>query len=124
MTNEELEILKCMTARNCKELKELIVKNPDLPLLVFCSSECLGEEYAYYSMVLRSAEVKEMTLYDRPYKDSPQWLDRKDYEEAVRDDMEIDPDFELMDEDEIDRIVKESIADTPFVKAIVVHMGD
>lgn len=61
------------------ELKNLILENPELPLLVFCGEEAWSGEYGYEQADVNSVKIKEMTLYGE------YWLDADDYEEQLAD---------------------------------------
>lgn len=99
-------------------LRELILENPGLPLLIFCGEEAWSGEWAYeQAESVSKGRVLELTLYDR------MWRTRDDYEEALADDLSDAEEYKDMSEKEYDRAIKEIVARTEFVRAIVVYVG-
>lgn len=111
------ELMDFMTQNDCKDLKELIVSYPEAPLLIFVGEEAWSGEYSYESNNCGFASLKEITLY------GDQWLDRDDFEDVLRDDMANDEQYENLSDEEFDAEVAKIVAETAFVKAIVIYVG-
>ena len=111
------ELKDFMTQKDCKDLKELIISNPEVPLLIFAGEEANSGEYNYESVDSGYAYLKEITLYDH------QWLDRDDFEDELRNDMEDDERYENLSEEEFDEEVTKIVSETAFVKAIIIYVG-
>lgn len=112
------ELKDLMTQKDCKELKELIISNPEAPLLVVVGEEAWSGDSYYESAVNGYSAIMEITIYN-----DIQWLDKDDYEEAIRNDMEDDEDYNNLSEDEFNAEAEKIIAETTFVKAIVIRVG-
>ena len=54
-------------------LRDLILKNPELPVLIFCGEESYTGEYGYNQADTTKGEIEELILYDN------YWLTREDY---------------------------------------------
>lgn len=106
-----------MTQKDCKDLKELIISNPEAPLLIFVGEEAYSGEYSYESVDGGYADIKEITMY------GDQWLDRDDFEDVLRDDMAYDERYENLSDEEFDKEFAKIVAETAFIKAIVIYVG-
>lgn len=111
------ELKVFMTQKDCKELKELIISNPEAPLLIFAGEEAYSGEYSYESVDGGYPSLKEITLY------GDKWLDRDDFEDVLRDDIADDERYENLSDEEFDAEVAKIIAEAAFVKAIVIYVG-
>lgn len=99
------------------DLKQLILNNPDLPLLIFAGEESWQGEYCYNQVDARINGIQELTLY----KDT--WVDRRDYEDLLRDNLAYDEEYEDLSDEEFDKMIDKTIEETTFAKAIVVYVG-
>lgn len=117
ISKDVAELKDFMTQKDCKELKELIISNPEAPLLIFAGEEANSGEYGYESVDDGYADLKEITIY------GDQWLDRDDFEDVLRDDIADDERYENLSDEEFDAEVAKIIAETAFVKAIVIYVG-
>lgn len=110
------------TSFNCSlndtaELRNLILENPELPLLIFCGEESWHDEYPYEQADASSGEIKELTLYNN-------WgLDKDDYEDKLSDDLCDKEEYKDLSDEEYNKMIKQKIAETEFVKAIVIYVG-
>lgn len=111
------ELMDFMTQKDCTDLKKLIVENPEAPLLIFAGEEAWSGDYGYESVDAGFASLKEITIYGN------QWLDRDDFEDVLRADMANDEQYENLSDEEFDAEVAKIVAETAFVKAIVIYVG-
>lgn len=105
------------TLDDTSELRNLILENPDLPLLIFVGEEAWSGEYSYESVDDARVSVQTLTLY-RDY-----WIDKDDYEDKLRDELCDKPKYIALSDEEYDKVIDKKIKDTEFVKAIVVYVG-
>lgn len=110
-----MSLKQICSLKDCKELKKLIIENPELPLLIFCGEESWNGEYAYAQADYNGARVEEVTLYNE------YWLEKDDYREQLSYDLE--DEYENLSNEEYDKTIAEKVANTEFVKAIVVYVG-
>lgn len=100
-----------------KELRKLILENPDLPLLVFCGEESWGGDWPYELAEVNSCSILEYGVIEN------QWVERDDYEEELSNTMRSDPEYCDLPEDEFDSALEERLANAEFVKAITIKVG-
>lgn len=117
ISRDIMELKELMTQKDCKDLKELIISNPDAPLLVFVGEEACSGEYAYESAPDGFACMQEITLY------GDMWLNKEDFENNLRDDMSYDESYENLSVKDFDAEVAKIVAETAFVSAIVLYVG-
>lgn len=110
------------TSLNCSlnditELRNLILENPDLPLLIFCGEESNSGEYPYEQADVGSGEIKELTLYN------DYWMDKEDFEDKLSDDLCDEDEYKDLSDQEYNQMIKQKVDETEFVKAIVIYVG-
>lgn len=110
------------TQLNCSlndetELRNLIIENQDLPLLIFCGEDAWHDEYPYEQADVVKVGIQELTFYNN------YWLDKDDYEEELANDLSDEEEYEKLSDKEYDKMIKEKVAETEFVKAIVIYVG-
>lgn len=98
-------------------LRNLIIQNPDLPLVIFTGDEAWTGEYSYEYAPVRSVSIKELTLYDNC------WLDRDDYAETLVNDLSNDEEYKALSDEEFEQMICDKVKETEFVKAIVIYVG-
>lgn len=99
------------------ELRKLILENPDLPLVVFAGEDAWDGECCYTQAGCR-CHLDSLTLYNDYY-----WCDEDDYEERLIDNLADEEEYKDMPDEEFEAMIKERVAETEFVKAIVVYVG-
>lgn len=117
ISKDNKELMDFMTQKDCTDLKKLIVENPEAPLLIFAGEEAWSGYYGYESVDAGFASLKEITIY------GDNWFDRDDFEDVLRDDMANDEQYENLSDEEFDAEVAKIVAETAFVKAIVIYVG-
>lgn len=99
------------------ELRNLIIENPGLPLLVFCGDESWSGEYCYELVEAVRFCIEELIYYDDC------WMSREDYFDRLYDDLcDFEEYVDLPDEEYIKKI-KAIVNQEEFVKAIVLYVG-
>ena len=99
------------------ELRNLIIENPDLPLVVFCGEESWHDEWCYEQAEVNSVSIQDLTLYDDI------WMDEDDYKEKLSDDLCDAEEYKDLSDEEYDRMLDKKVKETKFVKAIVIYVG-
>lgn len=110
------------TKLNCslndtKKLREIILNNPDLPLLVFAGEESYTGEYGYNQTDVNKVDVEKLTLFE------DMWMGEDEYKEKLSNQMEEDSKYDNLTDEEFDDIVNKKVKETEFVKAVVVWVG-
>lgn len=112
-----LDLENYMTQKDCKDLKELIISNPEAPLLIFAGEEAWLGDWSYNSVDAGYASLRLITLYGE------EWLDEDDFEDVLRDDMADDERYENLSDEEFDKEFAKIKAETAFIRAIVIYVG-
>ena len=98
-------------------LRQLILENPDLPLLVFCGEDSWNDNYFYEMAIASKGSVETLTLYNDC------WMDEGDYEDRLRDDLCDWEEYANLSDEEYDKMIEQRVAETEFAKAIVIYVG-
>lgn len=101
--------------KNTTKLKDMILNNPELPLIVFCSEDAYNEEFAYSMAEVTSVEIKELTVYKDYY------VEKEEYRDELIDDLSYD--YKDLSEVEYLKMIDKKMEETDFVKAIVIYVG-
>lgn len=110
------------TALNCSlndttKLRNLILENPDLPLLIFCGEDSWHDEYPYEQADVGKVGIQELTFYN------DYWMDKDDYEDRLSDDLCEKEEYKDLSDEKYNHIINQKVAETEFVKAIVIYIG-
>ena len=103
--------------RDATKLKEAILENPDLPLLIFAGEEAWQGEYCYHQVDARVHGVKELTLF------ADCWMDVDEYEEELSDALCDEEEYKDLSDEEWNKMIQKKVAETEFCQAIVVYVG-
>lgn len=95
------------------ELKELIIKNPELPIKFFTNEDCYSGNFQYEECFISSVSIDEITLHGE------KWLSEEDLYEKLECDLYEDgtPENELKDK------VEKIVDNTKFKKTICVFFS-
>lgn len=110
------------TAKDCSikdttVLRNLILENPDLPLLIFCGEDSWNGEWGYTQADCSKGEIEELTLYN------DQWMRKDDFEEALAENLCGEEEYKDMSDEEFDKVIEKRVKEEQFVKAIVIWVG-
>lgn len=98
-------------------LRNLILENPELPLIVFVGEDAWTGDYSYNQAYASNGRAEELTLY------GDRWMDRDDYEEELSNDLCDEEEYKNLSDEEWDKMIEQKVAETEFVKAIVLYVG-
>lgn len=98
-------------------LRNLILENPDLPLLIFCGEDSWHDEYPYEQADVTKVGIQELTLYNN------YWLDKEDFEEELANDLSDEEEYIGLPDKEYDQMINQKVEKEEFVKAIVIYVG-
>ena len=99
------------------ELRKLILENPDLPLIVFCSEECNSGDWYYEWTEYVRANIQTLTIYQG------MWVNEEDYRDRLVDDLCNYEEYENLSDEDYFKMIDQKVAETEFVKAIVIYVG-
>lgn len=102
--------------KDTAELRKMILENPELPLLIFCGEDAWQGIYPY-NLAYPRCEIENLTLYNDI------WMEEDQYEEELSDDLCDEEEYKDLSDEEWDKMIKQKVEETEFVKAIVVWIG-
>ena len=103
---------------SAEELRQLIIDNPGLPLLIFAGEDANSGDWCYMSCSYVRAYVGEFLDCSQTVNDCKCYCDRDDFEEDIQDVM--CDDFEGTDE-EFEQAVKDRMAEyDPYWKPCII----
>lgn len=98
-------------------LRQLILDNPDLPLLIFAGEESWQGEWCYNQVDASKGEVRTLTLY------RGLWMDEDEYRDALYDDLCDEEEYKDLSNEDYYKMIDQKVAETEFGKAIVIYVG-
>ena len=115
MESEKVKEIKGMENSYTKKLKELILENPNLPLVIFAGDErCF--DYWYTKVDINSVKIEEITLYKNEV-----WLNKQDLEDKLSDDL--CDEYEHLSDEEYYKMIEQKVEETEFIKCICIFCG-
>lgn len=99
-------------------LRNLILENPELPVLIFCGEEAYCPDYSYTMAYSSKGEIEELSLYN-----DEQWLNYDDYREELTESLSDNVEHENLSDEEYEKMIDMKMKKIEFVKAIVLWVG-
>lgn len=108
---------------DAKELRKMIVENPDLPLVVFVGENTYNDDFMYTSCTDVTAEIDEILDCDHPFDEEFIYGDRNNFKEHL---ISYYEDKHVGTVEEFDEFIKKELEEyEPFwKKAIVVYVDN
>ena len=98
-------------------LRQLILDNPDLPLLIFCGEESWDGNWAYTQADASKGSIQNLTLINDV------WVEEEEYRDKLSDEMCFNEDYKDLSDEEFERLLDQKVEETVFCKAIVIYVG-
>lgn len=98
-------------------LRNLILENPELPVLIFCGEESYSGEYGYNQADATKGEIETLTLY----RDC--WKTEEDYRDSLSDDLGDKEEYKDLSDADYNKMIDKKVKETEFIKAIVIYIG-
>ena len=95
-----------MFIKQTDELKELITKYPDYPIVVMVANEVVGDDYGLWYAPEISFGIGEILDCEKDIDEEKTYVDRDDYEEDIQYNLECDERFDDLTDEEFDAEVK------------------
>lgn len=107
MTNEERKPTGLL--HSADELKQLIVENPDLPIVVFAGDSANNGDYGFMSCSRVRAQEGEFLDCEQQINDCKCYTDRDDFEDDVADLLAGEEQYRNLPDDEFNAIVEQTV---------------
>ena len=101
---------------NTKKLRELILNNPDLPLLIFVGEEAYNDEFAYSMADVRDCTIEELTVYKS-------YIEKEEYKEELIHDLRDVEEYKELSDIEYLRMIEQKVEEAEYTKVIVIYVG-
>lgn len=102
--------------KDCTKLKQMILENPDLPLIAFAGEDAWQDMGGYNQADVR-CYIETLTLY------GDMWCDEDDYRERLTDNLADEEEYKNLSDEEFEKMIDEKVAETEFVKVIAIWVG-
>lgn len=106
-----------LSLNDTSHLRQLILDNPDLPLLIFCGEESWCGNWAYSQADASNGAIKNLTLINDV------WVEEEEYIDRLTDELAFSEEYKDISGEEFDRMIDQKVAATVFCKAIVIYVG-
>ena len=103
--------------KDTRELRQLIIDNPDLPLIIFAGEESWHDFSSYEMTYAHGIGIEELTSYKDMY------LTKEDFEDMLIDDLSYDDNYKDLSDDAFDKIVDDMVSKAEFTRCIVIYVG-
>lgn len=100
-----------------KELRQLIIDNPNLPLVIFAGEESWHDCYSYEMTYAHGICIEELTNYKDFY------LTKEDFEDMLTDDLACDEEYKILSDVAFNKIIDDMVSKAEFTKCIVIYVG-
>lgn len=115
-----------MFSKQTNELKELIAKYPDYPIVILCNYEVCNDDsyYWWYAPEIRFG-IGEILDCEQDINDERVYTDRDEFEEDLTDILADSGDYDETTDEEFDNIVKiELLKYEPYWKKVIQIYAD
>lgn len=96
-------------AKYTDELRKLIMKNPNLPIVVIVDPEVCGDDCMWWYAPNIRFDIGEALNCEQDVNEDKVFTDRIDFEETLADIMADDPQYENLSDEDFDAALEEKI---------------
>lgn len=115
-----------MFIKQTDELKELITKHPDYPIVVIVANEVVADDYYgwWYAPCL-SFSIGEILDCEQDINDEKTYIDRDEFEEDMYNKYEDDEEYENLDNYEFDEMIENKLKEyEPYWRKVIQIKAD
>ena len=115
-----------MFVKQTNELKELITKYPDYPIVVMVANEVVADDYYgwWYAPCL-SFSIGEILDCEQDINDEKTYTDRDEFEEDMYNKYEDDEEYEKLDNYEFDEMIENKLKEyEPYWRKVIQIRAD
>ena len=115
-----------MFIKQTDELKELIAKYPDYPIVVMVDYEVVGgDDYGWWYAPCLSFDIGEILDCEQDINDEKTYIDRDEFEEDIIAKLEWEDEYDNLSDEEFDKVVAEKMAEyEPYWKKVIQIKAD
>ena len=110
-----------MFLKQTDELKELIAKYPDYPIVVIVDSEVVADyDYSWWYAPEIRFDIGEILDCEQDIDDEKTYIDRDELEEDLRDNLSWDEIYDKLSDEEFDKVVEKKLNEyEPYWKKVI-----
>lgn len=110
-----------MFLKQTDELKELITKYPDYPIVVIVDSEVVADcDYGWWYAPEIRFGIGEILDCEQNIDDEKTYIDKDEFEDDLRDKLSWDEIYDKLSDEEFDKIVEEKLNEyEPYWKKVI-----
>ena len=110
-----------MFLKQTDELKELIAKYPDYPIVVIVDSEVVADyDYGWWYAPELRFDIGEILDCEQDVDEEKTYIDRDELEEDLRDKLSWDEIYDKLSDEEFDKVVEEKLKEyEPYWKKVI-----
>lgn len=114
-----------MFTKQTDELKELIAKYPDYPIVVLVDSEVVADDYGWWYAPEIKFGIGEILDCEQDINDEKVYVDRDEFEEDLIDILSDNEDYAEITDEEFDTVIKtELLKYEPYWKKVIQIYAD
>ena len=115
-----------MFIKQTDELKELITKYPDYPIVVMVNNEVVADDaYGWWYAPCLSFSIGEILDCEQDIDEEKTYIDRTEFEEDIINKFEWDEVYDKLSDDEFDKVVTNKLLEfEPYWKKVIQIMAD
>ena len=99
-----------MFLKQTDELKELIIKYPDYPIVVIVDSEVVADyDYGWWYAPEIKFDIGEILDCEQDIDDEKTYIDRDELEEDLRDKLSWDEIYDKLSDEEFDKVIEKEL---------------
>lgn len=98
-----------MFLKQTDELKELIAKYPDYPIVVLVDSEVVADDYGWWYAPEIRFGIGEILDCEQDIDEEKTYVDRDEFEDDLRDKLSWDEIYDKLSDEEFDKVVEEEL---------------
>ena len=103
--------------KDTKELRQLIIDNPNLPLLIFAGEDSWHDNWCYEMNYAHGIGIEDLTNYKDLY------VTKDDFGDMLTDDLSCDEEYKNLSDDEFNKVIDDMVSKAEFTKCIVIYVG-
>lgn len=114
-----------MFVKQTDDLKELITKYPDYPIIVMVANEVIGDGYGWWYAPCLSFGIGEILDCEQDIDEEKTYIDRDEFEDDMYSKYEYDEEYEKLDNYEFDEMIENKLKEyEPYWRKVIQIRAD
>lgn len=117
MKYTEKELLDSLQVYGTDKLKQQILKNPELPILLVVAEDANPGEYSYSTVSGIACYPAEVTMYNDC------WWEKSNFADKLHEDLSYSEEYEHLSDEEYKKEIDKLVETYAFIKVLLVRVG-